>query len=136
MNIDSFILILIVTDFNGDSIQHNGSPPSGFVWIEPTIAETLQISQFNEVSIGNKVFQVQGIIQDFPDRNSSFVGFYPIAIANINDVEAMGVIQTGSRVVYRNLFSGCDKLVKVSGNCLALFLIKMSWNLETNNVII
>ena len=97
---------LIVTDFNGDSIQHNGSPPSGFVWIEPTIAETLQISQFNEVSIGNKVFQVQGIIQDFPDRNSSFVGFYPIAIANINDVEAMGVIQTGSRVVYRNLFSG------------------------------
>jgi putative ABC transport system permease protein len=34
------------------------------------------------------------------------VGFYPIAIVNIGDVDAMGVIQTGSRVVYRKLFSG------------------------------
>ena len=42
-----------------------------------------------------------------PDKNlQSFVGFYPVAIVNINDVDAMGVIQTGSRVVYRNLFSG------------------------------
>ena len=100
---------LIITDFNGDSIEHGGSPPVGSVWIEPAIAETLQISQFNEVSIGNKVFQVEGIIQDFPDRNSSFVGFYPIAIANINDVQDMGVIQTGSRVVYRYLFSGSKR---------------------------
>ena len=100
---------LIITDFNGDSIEHGGSPPVGSVWIEPAIAETLQISQFNEVSIGNQVFQVEGIIQDFPDRNSSFIGFYPIAIANINDVQDMGVIQTGSRVVYRYLFSGSKR---------------------------
>jgi putative ABC transport system permease protein len=60
----------------------------------------------DKVSIGNKNFIVKGIIEDYPDRNSSFVGFYPVAIVNINDVDAMGVIQTGSRVVYRNLFSG------------------------------
>ena len=45
--------------------------------------------------------EIDGIIKDYPDRNSSFVGFYPIAIANIIDLEDMGVIQTGSRVVYR-----------------------------------
>ena len=53
--------------------------------------------------------KVDGIIQDFPDRNSSFVGFYPIAIANINDISDMGVIQTGSRVVYRSMFSGSTR---------------------------
>jgi putative ABC transport system permease protein len=62
--------------------------------------------ELDKVSIGNKNFIVKGIIEDYPDRNSSFVGFYPVAIVNINDVDAMGVIQTGSRVVYRNLFSG------------------------------
>ena len=62
--------------------------------------------ELDKVSIGNKNFIVEGIIEDYPDRNSSFVGFYPVAIVNINDVDAMGVIQTGSRVVYRNLFSG------------------------------
>jgi putative ABC transport system permease protein len=62
--------------------------------------------ELDKVSIGNKNFIVEGIIEDYPDRNSSFVGFYPIAIVNIGDVDAMGVIQTGSRVVYRKLFSG------------------------------
>ena len=64
---------------------------------------------FKIESIGNKNFIVDGIIEDYPDRNSSFVGFYPIAIANIVDVEKMGVIQTGSRVVYRKLFSGTQE---------------------------
>ncbi|RCL38909.1 MAG: hypothetical protein DBW98_01975 [SAR86 cluster bacterium] len=100
---------LIVTDFNGSPIQNNGSPPTGHVWIEPKIVETLNIKNSSEISIGNKVLKVDGIIQDFPDRNSSFVGFYPIAIANINDISDMGVIQTGSRVVYRSMFSGSTR---------------------------
>ena len=100
---------LIIADFDGSLIQNSGSPPSGSVWIEPKIAETLSINNFSEISIGNKTFKVDGIIKDFPDRNSSFVGFYPIAIANINDVSEMGVIQTGSRVIYRNMFSGSKR---------------------------
>jgi putative ABC transport system permease protein len=100
---------LIIADFDGSLIQNSGSPPSGSVWIEPKIAETLSINNFSEISIGNKTFKVGGIIKDFPDRNSSFVGFYPIAIVNINDVSEMGVIQTGSRVIYRNMFSGSKR---------------------------
>ncbi len=100
---------LIIANFDGSLIQNSGSPPSGSVWIEPKIAETLSINKLSEISIGNKIFKVDGIIKDYPDRNSSFVGFYPIAIANINDVPEMGVIQTGSRVIYRNMFSGSKR---------------------------
>ncbi len=97
---------LRVINFDGIPIQHSGSPPSGFIWIERKLSDSLGLNQSDKVSIGNKNLIVEGIIEDYPDRNSSFVGFYPIAIVNINDVDEMGVIQTGSRVVYRKLFSG------------------------------
>ena len=97
---------LIISDFNGYPIQNNGSPSSGNIWLEKKVIDSLKINEFDVISVGNKKFTVEGIINDFPDRNSSFVGFYPIAIANMVDLDDMGVIQTGSRVVYRQLFSG------------------------------
>ncbi|MDC0512197.1 FtsX-like permease family protein [Gammaproteobacteria bacterium] len=100
---------LTVVNFDNSPIQHSGSPPQGSIWIEKKVSESLELNQSGNIIIGNKNFIVEGIIQDYPDRNSSFVGFYPVAIVNINDVDAMGVIQTGSRVVYRQLFSGTQK---------------------------
>ena len=97
---------LKIVNFQGARIKHSGSPMPGNIWIEKKLSETLDLMELDKVSIGNKNFIVEGIIEDYPDRNSSFVGFYPIAIVNIDDVDAMGVIQTGSRVVYRKLFSG------------------------------
>ena len=97
---------LKIVNSQGTKIKHFGSPEPGNIWIERKVLETLELMELDKVSIGNKNFIVEGIIEDYPDRNSSFVGFYPVAIVNINDVDAMGVIQTGSRVVYRNLFSG------------------------------
>ena len=97
---------LKIVDSQGAKIKHFGSPEPGNIWIERKVLETLELMELDKVSICNKNFIVEGIIEDYPDRNSSFVGFYPVAIVNINDVDAMGVIQTGSRVVYRNLFSG------------------------------
>ena len=99
---------LKVVNFEGIQIQHSGSPESGNIWVERKISESLELTYLDTVSIGNKSFIVNGIIEDYPDRNSSFVGFYPIAIVNIHDVVEMGVIQTGSRAVYRNLFSGTN----------------------------
>jgi putative ABC transport system permease protein len=97
---------LKIVNFQGAKIKHSGSPMPGNIWVEKKLSETLELMELDKVSIGNKNFIVEGIIEDYPDRNSSFVGFYPIAIVNIGDVDAMGVIQTGSRVVYRKLFSG------------------------------
>ena len=97
---------LKIVNSQGAKIKHFGSPEPGNIWIERKVLESLELMELDKISIGNKNFIVKGIIEDYPDRNSSFVGFYPVAIVNINDVDAMGVIQTGSRVVYRNLFSG------------------------------
>ena len=45
---------------------------------------------------------------NFPDRNVGFLAFSPTIIVNMDDHEKMQVIQTGSRVVYRQLFSGSE----------------------------
>ncbi len=134
---------LKIVNFNGIQIQHSGSPPSGKIWIEKKISESLGLNQSDTLSIGNKNFIVEGIIEDYPDRNSSFVGFYPIAIANIVDVEEMGVIQTGSRVVYRKLFSGTqdnlnrfeDSLEAIPANIRLQKAIEVGDNLEKISLI-
>lgn len=103
---------LIITDFNGQAIEHTGSPKRGYLWVEPKLVEQLGLEQNNIMTIGNMSFVVAGVLKDFPDRNVGFLAFSPTIIANINDLNGMGVIQTGSRVVYRNLFSGSEKNIR------------------------
>jgi predicted lysophospholipase L1 biosynthesis ABC-type transport system permease subunit len=47
-------------------------------------------------------------LTNFPDRKVGFLAFSPTIIVNMDDLEKMQVIQTGSRVTYRQLFSGTD----------------------------
>ncbi|MDA8614179.1 FtsX-like permease family protein [Gammaproteobacteria bacterium] len=127
---------LKVVNFEDIQIQHSGSPESGNIWVERKISESLELTYLDTVSIGNKSFIVNGIIEDYPDRNSSFVGFYPIAIVNIHDVVEMGVIQTGSRVVYRNLFSGTqsnlDKFEESLENIPASIRVQKALDVKDN----
>lgn len=103
---------LIISTVNGDKINHKGSPRSGYLWVEKKILEVLELRQSSQLIIGNKTFIVEGIIQEYPDRNSGFFGFYPTIIVNADDLAEMGIIQTGSRVVYRNLFAGTGENIK------------------------
>ena len=103
---------LNISMIDGGALTHQGAPKSGFLWVESKILEALELKQNGEVIIGNKTFIVEGVIQEYPDRNSGFFGFYPTIIVNIGDLAEMGIIQTGSRVVYRNLFAGTQKNIQ------------------------
>jgi putative ABC transport system permease protein len=80
-------------------------PLASTVWVEQKILEALNISPGESVTLGNKTFKVAGTLIDFPDRSTGFLSFSPTIIANDYDLEEMGVIQAGSRVVYRQLYS-------------------------------
>lgn len=103
---------LDISMIDGGTLTHQGAPKSGSLWVESKILEALELKQNGEVIIGNKTFIVEGVIQEYPDRNSGFFGFYPTIIVNIEDLAEMGIIQTGSRVVYRNLFAGTQKNIQ------------------------
>ncbi|MDB4230180.1 hypothetical protein N9829_00005, partial [Gammaproteobacteria bacterium] len=79
---------LVISKFNGELITHKGSPPSGHLWVEEKISEALDLTQNGQLIVGNKTFVIDGIIQNFPDRNSGFFGFYPTVIVNVDDLDA------------------------------------------------
>ncbi len=97
---------LKLADFNQQQLNvETGSPKPGYVWVEPKLAEEFNLKQNSELIIGNATFIVEAILTNFPDRNVGFLAFSPTIIVNMDDLEKMQVIQTGSRVVYRQLFS-------------------------------
>ena len=47
---------LIITNFSGQLIQHSGSPPSGHIWVENKVSESLELQQSDKLTIGKKNF--------------------------------------------------------------------------------
>ena len=74
-------------------------PLESTVWVEDKILEALNTKPGESITLGNKSFKVAGTLIDFPDRSTGFLSFSPTIIANDFDLEEMGVIQAGSRVV-------------------------------------
>ena len=105
---------VVLKDFKGEVLSNEkGTPNSGYIWVEPKLVDALNLRQNNQLVIGNRSFVVEAILDDYPDRNVGFLAFSPTIIANITDLKSMGVIQTGSRVVYRQLFSGTEKQINL-----------------------
>ena len=103
---------LKLLDFNGQNIEKpTGSPMRGNIWVEQSLIDRFNISKGDSITLGNERFAVSAVLVDFPDRNDGFLTFAPTVIANIEDLDAMGVIQPGSRVVYRQLYSGPEKQI-------------------------
>ena len=104
---------LKLVDFDGQATGKSiGTPMRGNVWVEQSLINQLKLSKGDAITIGNQRFSVSAILDDFPDRNDGFLTFAPTVIANIDDLDAMGVIQPGSRVVYRQLYSGNEKQIE------------------------
>ena len=80
-------------------------PPPSTVWVEQKILEALNTKPGEMITLGNKLFKITGTLIDYPDRSTGFLSFSPTIIVNETDLDEMGVIQVGSRVVYRQLYS-------------------------------
>ena len=105
---------VVLKDFTGEVLSNDkGTPNPGYIWVEPKLVEALNLKQNDQLVIGNTSFVVEAILDDYPDRNVGFLAFSPTIITNIADLKSMGVIQTGSRVVYRQLFSGTENQVNL-----------------------
>ncbi len=104
---------LKLLDFNGQNIDKpTGSPLRGNIWAEQSLIDRFNIAKGDSITIGNKRFVVSAVLADFPDRNVGFLAFAPTVIANIEDLDAMGVIQPGSRALYRQLYSGRESQIE------------------------
>lgn len=83
-----------------------GRPQPGEVWLDAELAIRLQLQPGDSVEIGAADFKLARILTYEPDRSGNLLSFTPRAMINLADLAATDILQPGSRVSYRQLWSG------------------------------
>lgn len=98
---------LRITDSAGAADRPTGQvPPPGGVWIDERLGAALSAGTGDLLQVGNARLRVDAILMLEPDRGINFFSLAPRLMLNLADLDATGLIQTGSRVRYRLLVAG------------------------------
>jgi putative ABC transport system permease protein len=97
---------LRVTDAGGPDHEIAGGAKPGTVWIAKALATRLDVKLGDRVRIGRAQLEVAAIIIREPDSVLDYLGIAPRVLIHLDDLEATGLIQVGSRVGYRLLVGG------------------------------
>ena len=90
----------------GEEYDGEGIPTPGTAWAAPKLLARLGIDIGTRVTIGEASFVVEKVLVSRPDEGFRFTDLAPSILINDQDMAATGLIQPGSRVAYRALFSG------------------------------
>lgn len=81
-------------------------PAPGEVWAEARLLVALGLKVGDRLEIGRQSLRLSRVLTYEPDRGSDFYSLTPHVLMNLADLQATGVVQPGSRVRYRELWSG------------------------------
>lgn len=88
------------------------APASGEAWIEPRLANVLDLKVGDQITVGEKSLLVSAILLREPSRGGDMFSFAPRLMMNAEDLAATKLIQYGSRVKYQLLLSGDLKKIE------------------------
>ncbi len=83
-----------------------GRPEPGQAWVESRLLAALNLKIGDSIDVGNKTLHLARVLTYEPDRAGNFYSLTPRVMINEADLAATGVIQPGSRVTFRELWSG------------------------------
>ncbi|MBE4586160.1 ABC transporter permease [Vibrio navarrensis] len=83
----------------------------GELWLDSRIMERLEVTQGDNVTIGDADFVVSGVIESEPGLSFNPFQQMPAAYIHDTDVARTGAIQVGSRVQYRLFIVGSDQAI-------------------------
>lgn len=86
-----------------------GIPARGEVWVDARLTGLLGIHVGDELELGVSRLRVSRIVSYEPDRGGDLFSIAPRLLMNLADVPATGLVQAGSRVRHRLLFSGAEQ---------------------------
>lgn len=92
--------------------QSTPIPAPGTAWAEQQLLERMGITVGETITLGYSQFKITAAVISSPDRGTGFRSFSPQLLINRDDLAATRVIQPGSRIGYRTLFSGSEQQVK------------------------
>ena len=84
-------------------------PEPGTAWVEARILDSLGVQLGDTVELGNTTLILNRILEQEPDRGGGWFNLRPRLLMHADDLAASGVIQPGSRVNYRYLFTGTEE---------------------------
>ena len=87
-------------------------PKKGEVWIEPRLANAINVQLGDQLELGASAFKISGILAREPSRGGDMFSFAPRLMMNSADVAATELLQFGSRVKYQLLVAGEPKNVQ------------------------
>ena len=86
--------------------QSGGGPATGETWVEARLLTALDLKVGDEIDVGAKTVRITRVLTYEPDRAGNFYSLTPRVLINLDDLEATGIVQPGSRVTYRELWRG------------------------------
>ena len=96
----------------GEGKPINHGPKPGEVWVESRILPALNINVGDRLSVGASELKIGAVLTQEPDRGGSMFGIGPRVMMNVADLEKTSIIQPGSRVRYRLMYSGDEDLLE------------------------
>ena len=86
--------------------QPGGGPKSGQAWVEPRLLTALDLKVGDDIDVGSKTVKIIRVLTYEPDRAGNFYSLTPRVLINLDDLQATGIVQPGSRVSFRELWRG------------------------------
>ncbi|WP_207886415.1 ABC transporter permease, partial [Pseudomonas sp. 30_B] len=89
-----------------------GRPQPGEIWVESRLLASLELKIGDSVDVGRKSLRIARVLTYEPDRAGDFYSLTPRVLMNLQDLDATGVVQPGSRVRYRDLWGGSPEALQ------------------------
>lgn len=86
--------------------QAGPGPRPGEAWAEARLFAALDLQIGDLIEVGNKQLKLSRVLTYEPDRVGDFYSLTPRVLMHLDDLDATGVVQPGSRVSYRELWRG------------------------------
>ncbi len=81
-------------------------PPPGEAWVDSRLASGLGVKPGDQVEVGDISLRIAAILTFEGERGGNFMALAPRLLLNAEDLPRTGLVQVGSRVVYRLLVAG------------------------------
>lgn len=90
--------------YQPEQVSHGPQP--GEAWAEARLFAALDLHIGDLIEVGNKPLKLTRVLTYEPDRVGDFYSLTPRVLMHLDDLQATGVVQPGSRVSYRELWRG------------------------------
>ncbi|MDF2643636.1 MAG: permease, partial [Pseudomonas sp.] len=81
-------------------------PKPGEAWAEARLFAAVDLKIGDDIDVGAKTLKLTRVLTYEPDRAGNFYSLTPRVMINEQDLAATNVVQPGSRVTYREMWSG------------------------------